>query len=57
MIRTYVEEITFKVVKTIEDNINPTKLPYNATRNYYYKILGVSEDADAAVKANLFLKF
>jgi hypothetical protein len=23
----------------------------------YYKILGVSEDADAAVKANLFLKF
>ena len=26
MIRTYVEEITFKVVKTIEDNINPTKL-------------------------------
>ena len=38
MIRTYVEEITFKVVKTIEDNINPTKLPYNATRNYYYKL-------------------
>jgi hypothetical protein len=23
----------------------------------YYKILGVSEDADAAVKANLFLKY
>lgn len=38
MIRTYVEEITFKVVKTIEDNINPTKLPDNATRNYYYKL-------------------
>ena len=38
MIRTYVEEITFKVVKTIEDNINPTKLPDNATINYYYKL-------------------
>lgn len=38
MIRTYVEEITFKVVKTIEDNINSTKLPDNATRNYYYKL-------------------
>ena len=23
----------------------------------YYKILGVSEDADVAVKANLFLKY
>ena len=23
----------------------------------YYKILGVSEDADATAKANLFLKF